>query len=70
MAELKHGKLPDLEAELENLENADKKDDSILKEEVTAEEIAEIVARWTGVPVTKLIEGEREKNLASPKHFA
>ena len=63
VAELKHGKLPDLEAELENLENADKKDDSILKEEVTAEEIAEIVARWTGVPVTKLIEGEREKIL-------
>ena len=63
VAELKHGKLPDLEAELENLENADKKEDSILKEEVTAEEIAEIVARWTGVPVTKLIEGEREKIL-------
>ena len=63
VAELKHGKLPDLEAELEKLENADKKDDSILKEEVTAEEIAEIVARWTGVPVTKLIEGEREKIL-------
>ncbi|MBT3637311.1 MAG: AAA family ATPase, partial [Opitutae bacterium] len=63
VAELKHGKLPDLEAELEKLENADKKEDSILKEEVTAEEIAEIVARWTGVPVTKLIEGEREKIL-------
>ena len=60
VAELKHGKLPDLEAELENLENAEKKDDSILKEEVTAEEIAEIVARWTGVPVTKLIEGARK----------
>lgn len=63
VAELKHGKLPTLEAELEKLEKADKKDDSILKEEVTAEEIAEIVARWTGVPVTKLIEGEREKIL-------
>ena len=63
VAELKHGKLPTLEAELEALEKADKKDDSILKEEVTAEEIAEIVARWTGVPVTKLIEGEREKIL-------
>ena len=63
VAELKHGKLPTLEAELEKLEKADKKDDSILKEEVTAEEIADIVARWTGVPVTKLIEGEREKIL-------
>ena len=63
VAELKHGKLPTLEAELEALEKADKKEDSILKEEVTAEEIADIVARWTGVPVTKLIEGEREKIL-------
>ena len=63
VAELKHGKLPTLEAELESLEKAEKKDDSILKEEVTAEEIADIVARWTGVPVTKLIEGEREKLL-------
>ena len=63
VAELKHGKLPNLEAELEKLEKTEKKDDSILKEEVTAEEIADIVARWTGVPVTKLIEGEREKLL-------
>ncbi|WP_456064506.1 ATP-dependent chaperone ClpB [Candidatus Seribacter sulfatis] len=63
VAELKHGKLPTLEAELESLEKMEKKEDSILKEEVTAEEIADIVARWTGVPVTKLIEGEREKIL-------
>lgn len=63
VAELKHGKLPTLEAELVELENADKNEDAILKEEVTAEEIADIVARWTGVPVTKLIEGEREKIL-------
>ena len=63
VAELKHGKLPNLEAKLEKLEKTEKKDDSILKEEVTAEEIADIVARWTGVPVSKLIEGEREKIL-------
>ena len=63
VAELKHGKLPKLEAELVALEQSDKKENAILKEEVTAEEIAEIVARWTGVPVTKLIEGEREKLL-------
>ena len=63
VAELKHGKLPTLEAELEALEKMEKNEDSILKEEVTAEEIADIVARWTGVPVTKLIEGEREKIL-------
>ena len=63
VAELKHGKLPKLEAELETLEKIERKEDSILKEEVTAEEIAEIVARWTGVPVMKLIEGEKEKLL-------
>ena len=63
VAELKHGKLPKLEEELETLEQMEKQADSILKEEVTSEEIAEIVARWTGVPVTKLIEGEREKLL-------
>ena len=63
VAELKHGKLPKLEAELVALEQSDKKENAILKEEVTAEEIAEIIARWTGVPVTKLIEGEREKLL-------
>ncbi|MFP6887251.1 MAG: ATP-dependent chaperone ClpB [Opitutales bacterium] len=62
VAELKHGKLPTLEAELEKLENAEK-EDTILKEEVTAEEIADIVARWTGVPVTKLLEGEKQKLL-------
>lgn len=67
VAELKHGKLPDLEAELESLEQMERKDDAILKEEVTADEIAEIVARWTGVPVTKLIEGEREKLLRLQK---
>ena len=57
------GNFPTLEAELEALEKTEKKEDSILKEEVTSEEIADIVARWTGVPVTKLIEGEREKLL-------
>ena len=62
VAELKHGKLPILEADLEKLEKAEKKD-TFLKEEVTAEEIADIVARWTGVPVTKLIEGEKQKLL-------
>ena len=57
------GNCPVLEAELDTLEKTEKKEDSILKEEVTSEEIADIVARWTGVPVTKLIEGEREKIL-------
>ncbi|WAA10939.1 ATP-dependent chaperone ClpB [Fervidibacillus albus] len=64
-AELRHGRIPALEKELKSLEqkvNHTEKD-RLLREEVTEEEIAEIVARWTGIPVTKLVEGEREKLL-------
>jgi ATP-dependent Clp protease ATP-binding subunit ClpB len=65
-AELKHGVLPELEgtlkAEEARLEGADD-DGALLREEVTETEIAEIVSRWTGVPVTRLVEGEREKLL-------
>ncbi len=64
-AELKHGRLPELErqlrekeAELERLGGT-----RLLREEVTEEEIAEIVSRWTGIPVSRLMEGEREKLL-------
>jgi len=62
-AELRHGKIPALEKELIQLENALKKgsETRILREEVTADEIASIISRWTGIPVTKLVEGEREK---------
>ncbi|MFF5996758.1 AAA family ATPase [Lysinibacillus sp. KU-BSD001] len=64
-AELQYSKIPSLEKEIATLETelvttADKR---ILREEVTAEEIASIVSRWTGIPVTKLVEGEREKLL-------
>ncbi|MGE8205203.1 ATP-dependent chaperone ClpB [Heyndrickxia sp. NPDC080065] len=65
-AELRHGKIPALEKELKNLESTMSEGDSenkLLREEVTEEEIAEIVGRWTGIPVTKLVEGEREKLL-------
>ncbi len=61
-AELKHGRLPQLEEALKVAE-AKHGERSLLKEEVSQEEIAEIVSRWTGVPVTKLIEGERQKLL-------
>lgn len=60
-AELKHGRLPGLEAQLKDFEEG--KGSKLVREEVTADEIAEIVARWTGIPVTKLVEGEREKLL-------
>ncbi|MGM9950676.1 MAG: ATP-dependent Clp protease ATP-binding subunit [Lysinibacillus sp.] len=64
-AELRHGKIPALEKELAALEGEITKtaDHRILREEVTEEEIASIVSRWTGIPVTKLVEGEREKLL-------
>ncbi len=63
VAELLHGKIPQLEDELVELESASTKKAELLKEEVSAEEIAEIVSRWTGVPVTKLLQGEKEKLL-------
>ncbi|MFY0520519.1 ATP-dependent Clp protease ATP-binding subunit [Lysinibacillus sp. UGB7] len=64
-AELRHGKIPTLEKEIQDMEKQleDGLEVRILREEVTADEIASIVSRWTGIPVTKLVEGEREKLL-------
>ena len=65
-AELKYGKLPQLQKELaeqEKLAEEAKSDSTLLRDKVTEEEIARIVARWTGIPVAKLMEGEREKLL-------
>jgi len=64
-AELQYGVLPDLQKRLEDAEAAMAKDEghSLLREAVTSEEIAEVVSRWSGVPVTRLVEGEREKLL-------
>jgi ATP-dependent Clp protease ATP-binding subunit ClpB len=62
VAELRHGKLPDLEAELKSVERL-QKGNNILKEEVSQDEIADIISKWTGVPVTRLLEGEKEKLL-------
>ena len=62
-AALKHGKLPDLEQKLKVAESLFTADNRLLREAVTEEEIAETVSRWTGVPVTRLVEGEREKLL-------
>ncbi|MGN1415698.1 MAG: AAA family ATPase, partial [Oscillospiraceae bacterium] len=63
LAELKYGKLPQLRKELEEAEDTAEKNkgNSLLRDKVTDEEIARIVGRWTGIPVTKLMEGEREK---------
>ena len=64
-AELKYGRLPELQKQLAAEEKlaAEKKEASLLRDRVTDEEIARIVARWTGIPVEKLVEGEREKLL-------
>ena len=64
-AELKYGKLPALQKELSELEKTVRTDsgDSLLRDEVTDDEIARIVARWTGIPVSKIMESEKKKLL-------
>ena len=69
-AELKYGKLPSLTKELqeeERIAEEGQKSDSLLRDRVTEEEIARIVGRWTGIPVSRLMEGEREKLLRLPE---
>jgi len=65
LAALKHGQLPELEKQLQDEKGRLKSQGSkrLLKEEVTEEEIAEIVSKWTGIPVTRLVENERDKLL-------
>ncbi|WP_297518259.1 ATP-dependent chaperone ClpB [uncultured Clostridium sp.] len=65
VAELKYGKIPELSKAIkEKEENMDKGNgEALLKEEVTENEISEIISKWTGIPVTKLVEGEKEKLL-------
>ena len=63
-AELKYGRLPALQKQIKEAEQvAQAKDESILRDRVTDEEIAKIVERWTGIPVSRLVQGEREKLL-------
>ena len=69
-ARLEYGVLPELEKEQEGALDVDEnQNNQLLKEEVDAEDIAEIVAHWTGIPVQKLIEGEGEKLLRLPEHL-
>jgi len=72
LAMLKHGKLPELEAQLEQEKQKQdsRRNSRLIKEEVTEEEIADIVSKWTGIPVTRLVENEKEKllNLDSILH--
>ena len=66
-AELKYGQLPKLKEELAEAEKESPNKATLLRDKVTEEEIARIVARWTGIPVSKLMEGEREKLLRLPQ---
>jgi ATP-dependent Clp protease ATP-binding subunit ClpB len=63
MSEIQYGRLPELEKQLKAAQEAENKGFSLLQDKVTAEEIAEVVSRWTGIPVSKMLEGEREKLL-------
>ncbi len=71
-AELKYGELPSLQGQLakeEDLAERERGEDTLLRDKVTDDEIARIVSRWTGIPVTKLKEGEREKLLQLPEEL-
>ena len=63
IAELKHGRIPQLEKELAKAEKSGSAKTTLVKEEVSTEEIAEIISKWTHIPVTKLLQGDREKLL-------
>ena len=70
MSELQYGVIPELEKKLKEAEKAEKKSDAkhkLLRTEVTAEEIAEVVSKWTHIPVSKMLEGEKEKLLRMEK---
>ncbi len=62
-AELKYGKLPELKKKLEIAESKPQLENTLLRDKVTEDEISKIVSRWTGIPVSKLLEGEKEKLL-------
>ena len=63
MSELQYGRIPELEKQLAAASEAEKAEMQLLRNKVTEEEIAEVVSKWTGIPVSKMLEGEREKLL-------
>ena len=63
VAEIQYGRIPQLEKQLHAAQETEAKGFTLLQQRVTAEEIAEVVSRWTGIPVSKMLEGEREKLL-------
>jgi len=69
MSEIQYGTLPELEKQLKAAQEAENQGFTLLQDKVTAEEIAEVVSRWTGIPVSKMLEGEREKLLHMEEHL-
>ena len=67
MSELQYGLIPELEKQLENSSQAESKPMQLLRNKVTENEIAEVVSKWTGIPVAKMLQGEREKLLRMEK---
>ena len=63
MSELQYGRIPELEKQLAEAAGAEQQETTLLRNNVTEEEVAEIVSKWTGIPVSKMLEGEREKLL-------
>ncbi len=63
MSELQYGRIPELEKQLEMAAQAEQRETQLLRNKVTEEEIAEVVSKWTGIPVSKMLEGERDKLL-------
>jgi ATP-dependent Clp protease ATP-binding subunit ClpB len=63
MAELQYGKIPELEKRLSSAEVAEDKAPTLVRNKVTEEEVAEVVSKWTGIPVSKMLQGEKEKLL-------
>ncbi len=63
MSELQYGKIPELEKQLEQADQVEAPETKLLRNKVTDEEIAEIVSKWTGIPVSKMLEGEKDKLL-------
>ncbi len=70
MAELQYGEIPKLEKELELAAQAETQETTLLRNKVTEEEIADVVSKWTGIPVSKMLEGERDKLLRMEEELA
>ena len=63
LAELQHGRIPQLEKRLGDAQSAERQESKLVRNKVTEEEVAEVVSKWTGIPVSKMLEGEKDKLL-------